>query len=120
MDRLNLGKLGSSYFISLCKIDPGAWAVFVYIVALGMDVGISGFDFWLGRGTVSAIAINGGTNSTTLNYDQLNLNSASSLTTWSALNVLRAVLVVIGWVLLALNPTTDATSSQLFSSKEGE
>ncbi|XP_018669089.2 transmembrane protein 237 isoform X2 [Ciona intestinalis] len=112
MDRSNVGKLGSEFFINLCKVEATAWTVVVYFIAFGMNVGISGFDFWLGRGTIAAATITGGTNSTTLNFDDLNATSASSLTTWTVLNVLRCVFVVIGWLLIALSPNTDATLSR--------
>nr|XP_002130665.1 transmembrane protein 237 isoform X1 [Ciona intestinalis] len=120
MDRSNVGKLGSDFFINLCKVEATAWTVVVYFIAFGMNVGISGFDFWLGRGTIVATTVTGGTNSTTLNFDDLNATSTSSLTTWTVLNVLRCVFVVIGWLLIALSPNTDATLAQLFAPSSEE
>lgn len=112
MDRFDLGAKDKSFFRGIARFDLAAVSSVVYFTALLFSIGMAGLDAWLGSGiaiprtVTTATPVVEGTTPEPLPPELTgeNVNASSTVNTWLILNVIRAVLSCLGWLLIAVEP----------------
>ncbi|XP_033104800.1 transmembrane protein 237-like isoform X2 [Anneissia japonica] len=117
-DRFDIARPDKKLFRALLTFKSGAIAILLYFLALVFNVGLAAVDDRISLFTVSGEEVDFCVESEYEDPLWPEDDIEKRLSAWRSVNLVRALLSMFGWLLLALAPTTDFTTEHLYDSEE--
>ncbi|XP_071942574.1 transmembrane protein 237-like [Antedon mediterranea] len=115
-DRFDVARPDKKLFRALLTFKSGAIAILLYFLALIFNVALAAVDDRISLFTVTDVDFCDPQDHEDTLWPPDDIESR--LSAWRGVNLVRALLSMFGWLLIALAPMTDFTTEHLYDSEE--
>eukprot|EP00058_Branchiostoma_floridae_P026107 XP_002611597.1 hypothetical protein BRAFLDRAFT_117153 [Branchiostoma floridae] len=122
-DSYDVARPNRRFFRSLLTPQSGAISILVYLISIIFSVSIASIDDRIGlfvdaAPTIMPSDVSTATVATTNQNLWTDSDAANRLYIWRIINTMRVGGAILGWLIVALNPTVDHTSEHLYDPED--
>ncbi|XP_078602347.1 transmembrane protein 237-like isoform X4 [Branchiostoma floridae x Branchiostoma japonicum] len=122
-DSYDVARPNRRFFRSLLTPQSGAISILVYLISIIFSVSIASIDDRIGlfvdaAPTIMPSDVSTATVATTNQNLWTDTDAANRLYIWRIINTMRVGGAILGWLIVALNPTVDHTSEHLYDPED--